>query len=53
MAYGGSQAQGQIRAAAAAAYVTATATSDPSRVCDLPHSSRQYWILNPLSEVSD
>ena len=32
------------------AYTTATATSDPSRVCDLPHSSRQHWILNPPSE---
>ena len=31
----------------------ATATSDPSRVCDLRHSSRQRWILSPLSEAGD
>jgi len=30
----------------------ATATPDPSRVCDLHHSSWQHWILNPLSEAS-
>ena len=35
------------------AYVTATATQDPSRVCDLHHSSRQCWVLNPLSEIRD
>ena len=33
------------------AYPTATATSDPSQVCDLHHSSQQCWILNPLSEA--
>ena len=27
------------------AYATATATGDPSFVCDLPHSSQQHWIL--------
>ena len=32
------------------AYTTATATQDPSHVCDLHHSSRQRQILNPLSE---
>ena len=26
---------------------------DPSRVCNLHHSSRQRWILNPLSEARD
>ena len=31
------------------AYVTATATPDPSHVCDLQYSSRQCWILNVLS----
>ena len=36
-AYGGSQARGQIRAAAA----TATATWDPSHICDLHYSSQQ------------
>ena len=36
-----------------AAYVTATATPDPSRDCDLHHSSQQHWILNPLGEARD
>ena len=31
------------------AYTKATAMPDLSRVCDLHHSSRQHWILNPLS----
>ena len=35
------------------AYATATATSDPSHICDLHHSSQQYRILNPLSEARD
>ena len=35
------------------AYATATAAWDPSRICDLHHSSRQRWILNPLSEARD
>ena len=35
------------------AYTTATATLDPSRVCDLHYSSQQRWILNPLSEARD
>ena len=26
---------------------------DPSLVCDLHHSSRQQWIINPLSEAKD
>ena len=26
---------------------------DPSRVCNLHHSSWQYWILNPLSRARD
>ena len=33
------------------AHATATATPDPSHVCDLHHSSRQRWILNPLSKA--
>ena len=33
------------------AYTTATATPDLSCVCDLHHSSRRCWILNPLIEV--
>ena len=35
------------------AYTTATAMWDPSRVCDLHHSSWQRRILNPLREVRD
>ena len=35
------------------AYTTAIAIQDPSRVCDLYHSSGQGWILNPLSEARD
>ena len=31
------------------AYTTATATRDPSLICNLHHSSRQCWILNPPS----
>ena len=50
MAYGGSQARGRI---GVVAYATATATPDPSRICDLHHSSQQHWILNPLSEARD
>ena len=34
-------------------YTTATATPDPSRVCDLYHSSRQCRILNPLSKAGN
>ena len=35
------------------AYTAATATRDPSHVCDLHHSSWQRWILEPLSEARD
>ena len=35
------------------AYATATATQDPSRICDLHHSSQQHQIFNPLSEARD
>ena len=35
------------------AYTPATATWDPSRICDLQHSSQQRWILNPLTEARD
>jgi len=52
VAYISSQARGPI-AAAAVAYTTATAILDPSCICDLHHSSRQRWILNPLSEARD
>ena len=35
------------------ACTTATATPDPSHICDLLHSSWQRRILNPLSEARD
>ena len=35
------------------AYVTATATQDPSYVFDLCYSSQQGQILNPMSEARD
>ena len=35
------------------AYATATATQDPSHVCDLHHSSQQCQILKPLSKAKD
>lgn len=35
------------------AHTTATATKDPSHVCNLHHSSWQYKILNPLSDARD
>ena len=47
MAYGGSQARSQIRAAAA------TAMRDPGCIFDLHHSSWQHQILNPLSKARD
>ena len=35
------------------AYTTATATPDPSYICDLHHSLQQCHIFNPLSEARD
>ena len=35
------------------AYTAATATPDPSHICDICHSLWQRWILNPLSEARD
>ena len=37
--------------ATATATATAIATWGPSHVCDLPHSSRQHQIPNPLSKA--
>ena len=34
-------------------YVTATAMWDPSHICNLYQSSRQCWILSPLSKARD
>ena len=35
------------------AYTTARALPDPSRICDLHHSSRQGQIPDPLSKARD
>ena len=35
------------------AYTTATTMPDLSCICELHHSSRQRWILNPLFEARD
>ena len=35
------------------AYTTATATWDPSHICNLHHSSQQRRILHPLSKARD
>ena len=35
------------------AYATATATPDPSHVCNLHHSSWQHQSLNPLGKARD
>ena len=35
------------------AYARATATRDPSCICNLYHSSQQHRILNELSEARD
>ena len=35
------------------AYTTATATRDPSHICELHHSSRQCRMPSPLSEARD
>ena len=52
VAYEGSQARGLIGAVAASC-AKATATQDSSHVCDLPHSSQQRRIPNPLSKARD
>ena len=48
-AYGNSQARSQIRAVP----TIATASPDPSHVCNLHHSSRQHQIFNTLIEARD
>ena len=50
MAYGGSQLEVEPELQLPA---YATAMPDPSRIYDLPHSSQQHLILNPLSEARD
>ena len=51
-AYGSSQARGQVRAGAASLF-TATATQDPSHVCNRHQGSWQHWILNLMSEARE
>ena len=51
-AYGGSQGSiSELQLLACDA--TAPATPDPSRICDLHHSSQQRRIPDPLSEARD
>ena len=51
-AYGGSRlgAESELQLLA---YATATATQDPSHICELYHSSWQCQILDLLSEARD
>ena len=50
--YGSSQARCHI-GAAATGLCHSHITTDPRHICDLHHSLRQQWILNPLSEARD
>ena len=52
IAYGSSQARGQIRAAAEA-HTTATTPPNLSCICDLCCSLQQHQILNPMSKTRD
>ena len=52
MAYGGSQARGVIGAVATCLHQNHS-NRDPSRVCNLHHSSRQRGIPKPLSKARD
>ena len=45
---GSSQAKVQLLA-----FATATAMQNPNHIFDLHHSSRQCWILKPLSKARD
>ena len=51
-AHGSSQARGQIKFWLQT-YAIATATQDPSHICNLHRSLRQSQILNPLSKARD
>ena len=35
------------------AYTTAASMLDPSHICELHHSLKKHWILNPLSKARD
>ena len=50
VAHGDAQARSELQPPV---YTTATATPDPSCVCDLHHSSWQRQIPDPLSEARD
>ena len=50
--YGGSHAMVQSELQLPP-YTTATATWDPSHICDLHHSPQQHWIPDPLREARD
>ena len=50
-AYGSSRARGQIKGGAAG--LRQSHSSGIQVLSDLHHSSRQQWILNPLSEARD
>ena len=52
VAHGRSQARGGVTAIAADLPHSHN-NVDPSHVCDLHYSSRQHWILNPLTEARD
>ena len=52
MVYGGSQARGLIGATAASLHHS-HAMQDSGQICNLHCSSRQHWILNPLSRARD
>ena len=53
VAYEGSQARGSLIRAIDTGLHHSHSMQDPSHGCDLHHSSRLYWILNPLSEARD
>ena len=53
LAYRSSWARGRIRAAIASLHHSHSKTQDPSRICDLHHSSWQGRILNPLNKTRD
>ena len=53
MAYGGSQARGQIRDIAASLHHSYSNSGFESHLRDLHHSSWQCWLLDPLSKTRD
>ena len=53
VANGSSQSRNRIRAAAVSLHHSHSNAAGPSHICDLCHSVRQCWILNPQSEAKD